>query len=62
MYEKCEHDTTFEDMEESYGIKKYQHFDHEYLLSTMEEPKKTEITNQDVTELNIGLRRRLRNE
>lgn len=49
-------------MEEFYGIKKYQHFDHEYLLSTMEKPKKMEVTNQDITELNIGLRRRLRNE
>ncbi|XP_015675159.1 coiled-coil domain-containing protein 107 [Protobothrops mucrosquamatus] len=62
IYEKCEHDTIFEDTEEFYGIKKYQHFDHEYLLSTMEKPKKMEVTNQDITELNIGLRRRLRNE
>lgn len=49
-------------MEESYGVKKYQRFDHEYLLSTMEEPKKMEVTNRDITELDIGLRRRLRNE
>ncbi|XP_034259450.1 coiled-coil domain-containing protein 107 [Pantherophis guttatus] len=62
IYEKCEHDALFEDMEESYGIKKYQRFDHEYLLSTMEEPKKMEVTNRDITELDTGLRRRLRNE
>lgn len=49
-------------MEESYDVKNYQRFDHEYLLSTMEEPKKMEVTNQDTTELDTGLRRRLRNE
>ncbi|XP_013914969.1 PREDICTED: coiled-coil domain-containing protein 107 isoform X2 [Thamnophis sirtalis] len=62
IYKKCEHDALFEDMEESYSVKKYQRFDHECLLSTMEEPKKMEVTNQDTTELDTGLRRRLRNE
>ncbi|XP_032077813.1 coiled-coil domain-containing protein 107 [Thamnophis elegans] len=60
IYKKCEHDALFEDMEESYSVKKYQRFDHECLLSTMEEPKK--MDNQDTTELDTGLRRRLRNE
>ncbi|ETE66786.1 Transcription initiation factor TFIID subunit 4 [Ophiophagus hannah] len=62
IYEKCEHDALFEDMEESYGVKKYQRFDHDYLLSTMEKAKKIEVTNQDIKELDTGLRRRLRNE
>ncbi|XP_026523497.1 coiled-coil domain-containing protein 107 [Notechis scutatus] len=62
IYEECEHDALFEDMEESYGVKKYQHFDHDYLLSTMEKAKKIEVTNQDIKELDTGLRRRFRNE
>ncbi|XP_060633421.2 coiled-coil domain-containing protein 107 [Anolis sagrei] len=61
--EKCEHEVLFDDSEEHGDEEEHEHFDHEFLLNLMEEPKKmeaAEVANLDSAD--IGLRRRIRNE
>lgn len=63
--ESCGHKVLFGENEEDCEEEKHEHSDREFILSPLEEPKKTEVAGviyQDILEPEFELRRRNRNE
>ncbi|XP_053122341.1 uncharacterized protein LOC128332095 [Hemicordylus capensis] len=63
--ENCGHEALFQDIEELCGEEGHQPCDQEFFLNPLEEPKRTgvaEVIGQGISEPEVGLRKRNRNE